>query len=153
MLNTFIPDINYKRKKLKNENQRALLILDGHSTRQQVEIWEEMKKQNIDAVIIPSHSSNLTQPLDQTVNGNFKRLLEKIPSLPKKKKEIEENLPQFIANVNDCAQACLSPRCVREGFEKALVVTKDNKIGTLKEKTDEYLKQLPEKNQTKLTVY
>jgi hypothetical protein len=38
---------------LKKENQRALLILDGHSTRNQFEIWKELQKRNIDVLILP----------------------------------------------------------------------------------------------------
>jgi hypothetical protein len=129
MLNVFLPDAINKRKKLKNNtSQRVLILLDGHSTRFQVDIWEEMKKENIDALIIPSHSSNHTQPLDQTVNGKFKRLLEEIPSLPKKKKEIEQNLLTFISNVNDCVQNSLSPKCIRAGFQKAHITTEDNNL-------------------------
>jgi hypothetical protein len=72
IMNTLIPEINRKRSRGMNE-KRALLLLDGHSTRLQKGIWEQMKENNVDVLCIPAHTSNFTQPLDQTVNAQFKR--------------------------------------------------------------------------------
>jgi hypothetical protein len=35
-----------------------------------------LKKNNIDELCLPAHSSTVFQPLDLTVNGKFKKLLE-----------------------------------------------------------------------------
>jgi hypothetical protein len=72
-LDTLLPEINNKRKKSLLKEKRALLIIDGHSTRLQKELWDAAKESSVDVLCIPAHTSNSTQPLDQTVNAQFKR--------------------------------------------------------------------------------
>lgn len=108
-----IPHINVTREKL--QGRRALLLLDGHSTRLQREIWVELNKKNIDVLCIPAHTSNFTQSLDLCVNGQFKRLLGNVRGFPKKN-EMEKKLKIFVGQVCDSIYDALKPKIVRKGF-------------------------------------
>ncbi|KAJ6247272.1 hypothetical protein M0813_18799 [Anaeramoeba flamelloides] len=61
----------------RDENERALLILDGHSSRINFPALVLMRINCVDVVIIPSHSSHILQPLDVGVFHIFKSNLRK----------------------------------------------------------------------------
>ena len=67
----FVPHVQSKRK----ENERVLLVLDGHSSRSNDKLMERLKAHRIDVLVLPAHSSHILQPLDLTVNGEFKKAL------------------------------------------------------------------------------
>ncbi|KAJ6243321.1 tigger transposable element-derived protein [Anaeramoeba flamelloides] len=74
----FIPTVIKIRKKQNlDENERALLILDGHSSRINFPALVLMRINCVDVVIIPSHSSHILQPLDVGVFHIFKSNLRK----------------------------------------------------------------------------
>jgi hypothetical protein len=70
------PEIERIRKALKDGEKPALLIIDGHSSRINRQLWELCALLNIDVILIPAHTSHILQPLDLTVNGVFKTNLE-----------------------------------------------------------------------------
>ena len=55
--------------------RRAILILDGHTSRNQIEIMREFKQHYIDVVILPSHLTHLLQPFDVVIGRPFKQKL------------------------------------------------------------------------------
>jgi hypothetical protein len=77
-MNIIIPYITSKQKKLK-ENFRdlypALLIMDGATSRRNIELWKCCIKNNIFAFILPSNSSHILQPLDLCITANIKNSL------------------------------------------------------------------------------
>jgi hypothetical protein len=72
----FVEEIRKLRIKLEKEDEPALLIFDHHSSRDALNeklLWEAHK---IICLVIPAHSSAVTQPLDLAINGEFKHHLK-----------------------------------------------------------------------------
>jgi len=69
----FIPHVNRVRESLPaNHNKRAALIVDGHISRYDLDTFEELRSNGIDFIILLSHTSHLTQPLDLNLNKMIK---------------------------------------------------------------------------------
>ena len=49
-------------------DERAALIVDYHSSRYDLESFVSLNKAGIDLIILPAHSSHITQHLDRTLN-------------------------------------------------------------------------------------
>jgi hypothetical protein len=96
---------------------RALLFLDGHSSRLQVEIWKRCSEAKVDVVVLPAHTSHLTQPLDNGVNASFKRHLAKCESIPKKR-EMGTKAEFFFQSLEDAVDLAMDCLTVRSSFEK-----------------------------------
>ena len=72
MTNYYIPEMINRREKLHKTDTPILLLLDGHTSRLSLPIIEECASKNIILMILPSHTSNTTQPLDCDPNGVLK---------------------------------------------------------------------------------
>lgn len=70
----FLPAVELLRIEHNLPNEPALLYVDGHSSRHNIELLEFLKDKNIHVVLIPPHSSHILQPLDCGVNGAFKQM-------------------------------------------------------------------------------
>lgn len=70
-----IPEFERRRKTLPADKQRGLLIVDGHGTRTNAGLMQKFRDANIDVIVLPAHTSHITQPLDLVVFGVFKRRL------------------------------------------------------------------------------
>jgi hypothetical protein len=127
-------DIKKKREKLNQSDARALLLLDGHPTRLQYHIWKDLQLFNTDVIIIPSHTSDLLQPLDLCVNGYFKQLLEKNRSF--KKNEIKEKINDFLEEISNSIHKALAPDAIRKGFRLSYVCNQENDINLLEKKNE-----------------
>jgi len=55
--------------------RRAVLVVDGHISRYTVGTVNLLIEHNIDLIILPSHSSHVTQPLDLGLNRAIKHVL------------------------------------------------------------------------------
>jgi hypothetical protein len=117
-----IPSILQQRAKLPpSASPRALVILDGHSTRNNYELARLLASLDIDVLVIPSHSSHVLQPLDRCVNGQFKIAIKrKKITFPSKKNEQTSFLP-FVETLEDCMEEALLRPNVRKGFELACI--------------------------------
>ncbi len=73
----FIPHISAKRIFYKKKDEPVLLFLDGHSSRSSADAMEALRLAHVTVVTIPSHTSHVTQPLDNGVNLSFKTNLQK----------------------------------------------------------------------------
>ena len=98
VLISYIQKIHQQLSKL---NQKALFLVDSHSTYKHELTILFFKEHNIIVIIFPAHSSTILQPLDLTVNREFKRLL-RICFKPKKMSLlslsiIDFYLPQYSA--------------------------------------------------------
>ncbi|KAJ6248922.1 tigger transposable element-derived protein [Anaeramoeba flamelloides] len=82
----FIPLINERRN---DQNIPVLLVLDGHSSRLDLDSLESLAKANIQVAVIPAHSSHITQPLDRTTFSVFKNHLRKSTLETKLEKNLE----------------------------------------------------------------
>jgi len=82
VISVFIPHLVKKREEMKlPANARAILWLDGHSSRYSAEAVEALRLAHIDCVFILAKCSHIQQPNDQGVNGavsqNMRALKEK----------------------------------------------------------------------------
>ena len=66
-----VPYIESTRKNRRWDDERAVLIMDGHKSHLVTKIKEILATRNISLIFIPPHSSHVLQPLDQ---GYFKRV-------------------------------------------------------------------------------
>ena len=78
MLRVYIPELVERRRKLMAENKKILLLLDRHSSRMSLPVILACIKENITILILPAHSSSITQPNDRGVNGTFKTWFAKL---------------------------------------------------------------------------
>lgn len=74
-LRIIIPAFEEARKKAPPNKQRGLLILDGHSSRWNPKLMRAFQDHGIDVIVLLSHTSHVTQPLDAVVFGTFKHEL------------------------------------------------------------------------------
>ena len=74
-----IPEFNRRAKKLPRDKRHGLLIVDGHNSRVNAELMQHFKDNNIDVLVLPAHTSHITQPLDLCFFCVFKRRLHPLP--------------------------------------------------------------------------
>ena len=72
-----IPFFNQQRLTHNTPNARGLYLLDGHSSRWNVDLMRKFNQNNIDVLTLVSHTSHICQPLDAIVFGVFKSILLK----------------------------------------------------------------------------
>lgn len=72
----FVNDLKKQRKY--SSNQRSLLFLDGHVTRNNKELMKKFRDAKIDVIIFPPHLTHLMQPFDTTVARPLKQALKRL---------------------------------------------------------------------------
>lgn len=77
MLDYFIPAMIERRMVMNSPSETILLLLDGHNSRVSLEVVETCIANNILIMILPAHSSSVTQPLDAKTNGVLKNIFAK----------------------------------------------------------------------------
>jgi hypothetical protein len=121
-----IPKIEKERKTLTlADSKRALLILDGASSHSNLLLFQELSKQSVDVLILPAHSSSVTQPLDRCVNAQFKASLQKQKLTFPKKREQKEKLLDFLEHLEDAATHALWRPFIKSSFEAACIALRD----------------------------
>ena len=73
----FIKQVNKIRNDENLQGHQAILVLDGHSSRENPEALKLLKENNIRVEVMPSHCSHIFQPLDLSCFGPFKVYLKK----------------------------------------------------------------------------
>jgi hypothetical protein len=111
-----IPAINSRRKLLNMENAPALIICDGHTSRKSEKIFGLCVLENIDFLCLPSHLSNVLQPLDKNVNAVFRNVVrfKKINSSINSEKE---NREAFVNVMLNAASSALSYSTIKSSWE------------------------------------
>ncbi|KAK2940328.1 hypothetical protein BLNAU_24763 [Blattamonas nauphoetae] len=108
-------------------NQRALLILDGHSSRNNLSLMSWLFENEVDVILLPSHTSAYHQPLDQVPNNTLKDKLHGL-AFPKSRPD-KAGMNQFMDRIYDAVQHAMHPNCIRAGFHKSgLIVTSPAKM-------------------------
>lgn len=124
------PHIKNTKDLLELLNARALLIVDGHSSRSDQTALLLLDCDNIDMFFLPPHSSTILQPLDLRVNGVFKSLLKDhfqvVGDEPK-----HQTQSQLLQTSMVCLQTSLTPLYIQAGFCHAGIHPYDPEI-TLK---------------------
>ncbi|KAH7829104.1 uncharacterized protein MONOS_14170 [Monocercomonoides exilis] len=115
----------------------ALIILDGHSSRQNLQLWKRFAAENVDVVVIPAHTSHILQPLDLGPNAVLKCQLKKVRNEPSIRRMKREFLP-FVRAIADCAYMALAPKTIRHGFFEAGITS-----STIKHVLDQIIDSLP----------
>ncbi|KAA6402699.1 MAG: hypothetical protein EZS28_001770 [Streblomastix strix] len=156
-----------KEKKEANEVElRSLLIIDGHSSRIQPELWRIAYSQGIDVLTIPSHSSTVAQPLDCGTNATFKQKLAKFMALTEDRREsdIYAKAPSaaaayrtcFADSFEDAFTIALMPSSVRAAWAASGLVPYDesvlNNLPDEIEDKGECAKKVQEKNRLSAKV-
>ncbi|KAJ6252550.1 hypothetical protein M0813_14076 [Anaeramoeba flamelloides] len=91
---------------------KALLILDGHSSRADLRAIHLLQQHFIDCVVIPGHSSHLIQPLDVGIFRHFKTELKK----QQRHKNKDKN---FFLVLDHCLNLATSTMRIVEAFNNA----------------------------------
>ena len=77
MCEYYIPEMVSRRLKLNLDSEPILLIVDGHSSRLSLPFIRCCKQNNIIVLVLPSHTSSFTQPLDLGPNGILKSVFSR----------------------------------------------------------------------------
>jgi hypothetical protein len=118
LLHIILPEIRSRQERFRDgpEIPPALLLLDGHSTRLQRDIWEIFHASNVDVCILPAHTSHVLQPLDCGVNAKFKALLTSLTALPPKR-QLDLVLDDWLERVEDAIIGAQTRPLVRHCFQ------------------------------------
>jgi hypothetical protein len=117
MLLVFIPFVEAHRVKVGKLDAWALLITDGHTSRNAVtykDIWEDKK---IIVLELPPHSSAILQPLDLSVNIEFKRVYSNVYEHKSEDTAPERRLKMLLAAEEACSIA-LASHTIKVGFKR-----------------------------------
>lgn len=69
LVHVFIPHVNTIRR---IRDQHALLICDAHVSRHNANVWDVLKANNIDMLVLPAHVTSVVQPLDVGIFAKYK---------------------------------------------------------------------------------
>lgn len=102
------------------QGARRLLILDGHGSHVRYEFVGLCMRNDIDLMILPAHSSAITQPLDVSVFGPYKTFLGQETSNHYRWSQ-NSVLPrrQWIELLIRARVSSLTPRNIKAGWKKA----------------------------------
>ena len=78
MKDVFVKHVENVRRDNGLEGRRAVLVVDGHISRYTLRTAELLKEHHIDLVILPSHTSHVTQPLDIGLNRWIKQVYQQL---------------------------------------------------------------------------
>jgi hypothetical protein len=118
IIQVFIPYVVQKRRELNLPNTRALLIVDGHSSRLDATSVSALQQYAIDELVIPAHSSTILQPLDLAPFASFKSLLSK-HFKPQTDEPKDARRIKLLAIAAMCLDTALSLLHVTSGFVRA----------------------------------
>lgn len=97
------------------KSERALLILDGHSSRASAETMSLMNEAHIDVLTIPAHTSHLTQPLDCGVFRAFKTRMKRA-SLIDAAMSLSDRRKLLLEQASDALDHALCRKTVVDSF-------------------------------------
>jgi hypothetical protein len=133
----FIGQVNEIRKRSKLEKEPALLVIDGHSSRENPEAIKLLNDANIQVITFPSHTTHLLQPLDVGVFSSFKASLRQYNSrysklqinspLDTKFSDTEKNLLKIIMNSLDLLTRATTLKNITNAFSKTGICPVDEK--------------------------
>lgn len=74
--NCFLPHVDKVRSELQIDSP-VMLILDGHSSRNNIDVKYYYENYSVTFLFLPSHASHLLQPMDLSVNATYKNYFGK----------------------------------------------------------------------------
>ena len=72
MLNYYLPAMLERREQLNKKNKPIFVVVDGHNSRLSIPTIYFCRQNNIHVIVLPAHTSSITQPLDCCSNGVLK---------------------------------------------------------------------------------
>ncbi len=114
----FVPTVERIRQQFGTGESPALLIVDGHGSRDNPDIEKLLKQHDIDMLVIPAHSSHILQPLDLTVTGIFKHELGKL-FRPNFDESLESQRIRLLRAADLALYSAFRSDHVRNGFSRA----------------------------------
>lgn len=116
--NGLIPQVQEIRKNLKCPDQKALLIVDSHSSRDCADTIELCEQNGIIVLILPAHSSTILQPLDLSVNKALKEALRtNFEPVANESAPDKRNRLLYISIF--CLQIAMNAITIKRGFSRA----------------------------------
>ena len=116
--NIFAPFVKERNQTRGKPLAKTLLILDGHSTRAELDTKKLRDQYNIWVLLLPAHTSAILQPLDLTVNGEFKIDLKKRFKIQKDEPRPETRQRLLLAT-RESLEKVLNPTTIKTGFRRS----------------------------------
>jgi hypothetical protein len=101
--------------------QRALVLLDGHSSRLNPRLWQKCAALGVDVFCFPSHSTHLIQPLDKYPNAKFKQSLGGM-KLAKPSYQDAHGFSDYMDSVKAAISEALNPRLIVSSFRDTGII-------------------------------
>jgi hypothetical protein len=114
-MEALISEVDRKREQLKMIGRKALLIADGHVSRNNPTLWKILETHGIDLLLLPPHTSHLLQPLDRHVNAVLKKSLRKLWTAPLST-GIAEYREELVRCLPEALHRALSPFTITESW-------------------------------------
>ena len=107
-----------RRRQRPGSSERGLLLVDGHASRINANLWQKFKDHNVDVVTFVSHASHILQPLDLCVFASFKsKLRGGMTAL--KSLTLGQKRDAVMKRAFDSLYHALSPVNIQNGFSRA----------------------------------
>ena len=150
-----IPHVQGTRRTIGRLRQWALLLVDGHNSRDHMPSIIVLDQYWILVLVLPAHSSTVCQPLDLTVNHELKRILSNYFK-PKKGEPREETRICLLNTAVKCLQVALSGIYIQAGFARAGIwpFSRDAplKSSLVRDPQDEVVKEAPAKKPRRIGI-
>ena len=121
----FIPEIQKRRRTFQLEGKRALLLVDGHSSRANPDLLKICRDADIDVMTLVAHASHMMQPLDRGVFLSFKTHLTGKSSY-KAQKNLKKWRKELLLHAIVAMRTATTPFTVRRAFELSVIFPIDS---------------------------
>lgn len=151
----FLPHLNEAREITGKKDGWALLLVDGHKSRDHMPTILTMDAHKVVILVLPAHSSTVLQPLDLTCNHEVKRLLATYFTIRKGegREEMRLRLLETAAGVLEMALASL---VIKNGFSRAGIwpFSQDGclKSSLVRNPLDEVINEAPPKKPRRIGI-
>ena len=118
-----------------NENNRHLLVLDGHNSHVTLEVVKSAMNSGLDIISLPSHTSHALQPLDVSCFKSFKQTFRQIRdfwTLLNKGRKVEKTT--LCEWTFQALERSLTPKNIKSGFRKTGIWPLDDNATTNRNK-------------------
>lgn len=150
-----IPHVQHTRNTIGQPRTWALLLIDGHNSRDHMPSIIVLHQYWILILVLPAHSSTVCQPLDLTCNHELKRVLTHYFK-PKKGEPREETRIRLLNTAVKCLQVALSGIYIQAGFARAGIwpFSRDAplKSSLVRDPQDEVVKEAPAKKPRRIGI-
>jgi hypothetical protein len=152
---SFLQHVNQARQIMGKPDSWALLVVDGHNSRDHMPTILTMDAHKVIVQVIPAHSSTVLQPLDLTCNWEAKRLLTTYFTIKKNEGRVEMRV-RLLHTAALVLQMALAPLVVQRGFARAgiwpLSPGAPLKSSLVRDPHEDVIKQAPAKKPKRIGI-